>query len=511
MEHWDVHDHMRHFCFSADAKDMVALASSPDHLVEICDIVVRLLAVSPVHRLIMHNVIPLDQLINATTLAYLMEQCQSLKFLSFKNLEMDESHCRVLGAYSRPDFEIELNLVALARSPMHLLEICDIVLRLLAASVVQSIIMQTIWDSAVQALINATTLAYLMEQCQSLKALSLKSLEMDEDHCRVLSGYARPDLEIVLAGCKLTSAGTRALAEVLGQNQRPTKLDLCEIDSFTLANGLRGNSRLKSLRSRFSSNPEVHSRDVLTIAGALKQNKGLVDLDLSNGLNLSDETWDAVCDSLKTHPTLQVLNVRTIPTFGGAGGPSVIKPRIQALLDMLTVNMLIHTIHLHAYYRHHELYRRSVVPYLETNQLRPRLLAIQKTRPIAYRAKVMGRALLKARTDANSFWMILSGNAEVVFSSTTATIAAAGNLTKPAIAAANYASTANVATVAVSVMSGLTTTATSSLATADAADTTAPSAVTPSISDAFAITVVDTAGAANAATLLAGQKRKARP
>jgi hypothetical protein len=28
-----------------------------------------------------------------------MEQCQSLKVLTFMYLEMDENHCRVLGAY----------------------------------------------------------------------------------------------------------------------------------------------------------------------------------------------------------------------------------------------------------------------------------------------------------------------------------------------------------------------------------------------------------------------------
>jgi hypothetical protein len=34
---------------------------------------------------------------------------------------------------------------------------------------------------------------------------------------------------------------------------------------------------------------------------------------------------------------------------------------------------------------------------------------------------VLGRALLAARTDANSFWILLSGNAEVAIQSSTAT------------------------------------------------------------------------------------------
>jgi hypothetical protein len=446
MEYWDLNDHVRHFCFSADGKRLVALASSFDHLVEICDIVVRLLAVSPVNRVILENLISLDVLITAPTLAYLMEQCQSLKFLSLENLEMDENHYRVLGAYSRPDLEIELNHCKLT---------------------------------------SAGTSALAEDLGQNQGPTKLDSCEIDRF----------------------------TLAEILGRDQRPTKLDRCRIDSFVLADGLRGNSRLKSLRPRFSSSPEVHSREVLAIAGALRENKSLVDLDLSHGLNLSDETWSAVCNYLKTHPTLQVLNIRTIPTFGGAGGPAVIKPRIQAILDMLKVNMSIHTIYLNAGYRHHELYRRSVVPYLETNRLRPRLLAIQKTRPIAYRAKVMGQALLAARTDANSFWMLLSGNVEVAFPLRTATIAAAENLTTPATAVANSAFTSNVAAVAASAMSNLTTTATDSLHTADVATTTATRAATSSTtstSDVFAINVV-TSATANVATLSTGQKRKARP
>jgi hypothetical protein len=90
-----------------------------------------------------------------------------------------------------------------------------------------------------------------MEQCQSLKVLSFDLLKMAEDHIRVLGAYSRPDLEIVLEDCKITSSGASALAEVIGRNQGPTKLDRCyNIDNFVLANGFRGNSRLKSLRPR---------------------------------------------------------------------------------------------------------------------------------------------------------------------------------------------------------------------------------------------------------------------
>jgi hypothetical protein len=221
------------------------------------------------------------------------------------------------------------------------------------------------------------------------------------------------------------------LVEVLGRNQGPTKLDRCDMDYSVLANGLRGNSSLKSLALGFSDDPGVVNQELLAIASALKENEGLIDLNLISCW-VSDETWDAVCDSLKTHPTLEVLDLRT--TNGGDPLAPALKSRIQALLDMLKVNMSIHTIHLDSCYSPHELFREKVIPYLEANRLRPRVRAIQKTRPITYRAKMLGRALLAVRTDPNRFWMLLSGNAEVAFPSTTATTFLVANLPTPATA-----------------------------------------------------------------------------
>ena len=109
-------------------------------------------------------------------------------------------------------------------------------------------------------------------------------------------------------------------------------------------------------------------------------------------------------------------------------------------------------------YSQHELYRLLVIPDLDTNRFRPCLLAIQKTRQITYRTKILGRALLAVRTDPNSFWMLLSGNPEVAFPSTPATIAAAATLPTPVAT-----STANVAAVAASMMPALATTVASSL------------------------------------------------
>jgi hypothetical protein len=225
-----------------------------------------------------------------------------------------------------------------------------------------------------------------------------------------------------------------------GRNQGPTRLDYFgDIDNLVLADGLRGNSRLKVFRANISRSRGVGNQALLAIAGAVKESRGLVDLDLSYRFDVNDETWGAVCDSLKTHPTLEVLNLQTMRTVGGVGtlAPAVVQSRIQTLVNMLKVNMSIHTIRLNECFYKHHLYQGSVIPYLETNRLWPRLLAIQKALPIAYSGKVLGRALLAVRTDPNRFWMLLSGNAKATFLSTTATTTAAANLPTCANVAAN--------------------------------------------------------------------------
>jgi hypothetical protein len=67
---------------------------------------------------------------------------------------------------------------------------------------------------------------------------------------------------------------------------------------------------------------------------------------------------------------------------------------------------------------------------------------------------VLGRALLAARSDANSFWMLLSGNAEVAFPSTIATATPAASLATPATTAATFDSSVTAAVAALSPTAG---------------------------------------------------------
>ncbi len=164
------------------------------------------------------------------------------------------------------------------------------------------------------------------------------------------------------------------------------------------------------------------------------------------------------------------------------------------------MSMSIHMMHSHHQYSDHELFRGSVIPYLATNRLRPRVRAIQTIRSMPYRAGVLGRALLVSRSDANSFWMLLSGNAEVAFPSRTTTIAAAASLPTSATTAAMVS---GAATLTGFVTLALTDSATASLPST-AATPTAIGTFTPS-TDALEHAAVVVAKSST------GQKRRARP
>jgi hypothetical protein len=107
MNAWEQLDERCCFSFSADGKQVVALARSPEHLLEICNVVVRLLTASVVHSVRLSYYTP-DLFLHAPTLAYLMEQCQSLEALRLEKIDLDEDQCRVLGCYSRPGLDIML-------------------------------------------------------------------------------------------------------------------------------------------------------------------------------------------------------------------------------------------------------------------------------------------------------------------------------------------------------------------------------------------------------------------
>jgi hypothetical protein len=79
---------------------------------------------------------------------------------------------------------------------------------------------------------------------------------------------------------------------------------------------------------------------------------------------------------------------------------------------MMQHNTVLQSIELSASERDDQIYTQEIHPYLETNQYRPRVLAVKKTKDRPFREKVLGRALYSVRSNPNLVWMLLSENVD---------------------------------------------------------------------------------------------------
>jgi hypothetical protein len=79
---------------------------------------------------------------------------------------------------------------------------------------------------------------------------------------------------------------------------------------------------------------------------------------------------------------------------------------------MVQRNTVLHTIQLYEEERDEQIYTGSILPYLETNLYRPRVLAIKKTIERPFREKLLGRALDCVKINPNLVWMFLSENVD---------------------------------------------------------------------------------------------------
>jgi hypothetical protein len=90
---WAQLDESRRCCFSGDNKHIVALARSPEHLLEIGNVVLRLVAACADSVVLekASSINPVDAavIVNASSLVFMMEQRQSLTFLALKDVKMD--------------------------------------------------------------------------------------------------------------------------------------------------------------------------------------------------------------------------------------------------------------------------------------------------------------------------------------------------------------------------------------------------------------------------------------
>jgi hypothetical protein len=158
-------------------------------------------------------------------------------------------------------------------------------------------------------------------------------------------------------------------------------------------------------------------------------------------VSISDDNWIVLCESLKTHLTLTNLDLSNTSLRSPFGVKIVLADndkahRTNAIAEMVQRNTVLHTIHLWERERDQKIYAEEILPYLETNLYRPRVLAVKKTIERPFREKVLGRALHCVKSNPNLVWMFLSENVDAFVRSEEQEEEEVGNSEVPVAAAA---------------------------------------------------------------------------
>jgi hypothetical protein len=263
---------------------------------------------------------------------------------------------------------------------------------------------------------------FFQESQDNLREFTLEAVILNKEQIHALATESRPQMEVIMERCKLLLGPDcrAAFIEYLHRDRGPIQLDGCKIDFHVIAAALEGNSRVTRLR--LSSDMATSNAEKGLLFRSLAENKGLVKLDL-NRRPINDENWTILCQSLKTHPTLTTLDLRgtgmmvidlIIELLNGEQKAE----RTHVLAAMVRENRVLHTLCLNRNERDEQIYVESILPRLETNLYKPRVLGIKKA-DIALRRLLLGLALQteSVRSKSNLIWMFLSGNQGVVLQS----------------------------------------------------------------------------------------------
>jgi hypothetical protein len=332
------------------------------------------------------------------------------------------THPFVLGSSSRKDPHLRVYAATGPGTAAATTATCDFLVRLLATMKENDAFVNGRYGSSVPVSISGRALSRFFQESQdNLREVTLGEMILNEEHIRALATESRTNMEVILTYCKLfhDPGCHAAFVEYLHRDGGPIQLNSCEIDGHVLAAALEGNSRVTRLNiDRTTSDAE---KDVMF--RSLVENKGLVELDLLSH-TINDENWTLLCHSVKAHPTLTVLDLRdTSPRAHQYGARMVLSneqkaQRTRILAAMVEENRVLHTIRLQCYEKDEQIYAESILPRLETNLYRPRVLGIKKV-DIAVRRALLGLALQtkSVRSKSNLLWMFLSGNQDVVLQS----------------------------------------------------------------------------------------------
>jgi hypothetical protein len=300
---------------------------------------------------------------------------------------------------------------------------CNFLVRLLATSKANEAFIGSYGYYSVP--ISGPTLSQFFQENQgNLQKVTFGEMILNEEqiHALATTTESRTDMEVILSECNLLPGPDchAAFVECLHRDGGPTQLDKCEIDCDVLAAALEGNSRVT--RIKLASGRSLGNYEMDVIFRSLAENKGLVELDVA-GCSITDENWTVLCHSVKGHPALTILDLRGTYRHPWAQWGVVIKDkekaqRTRVLAETVEESRVLHTVRLNQEERDEQIYVESILPHIETNLFRPRVLGIKKL-DIVLRRAVLGLALQteSVRNKSNLLWMFLSENQDVVLQS----------------------------------------------------------------------------------------------
>jgi hypothetical protein len=168
-----------------------------------------------------------------------------------------------------------------------------------------------------------------------------------EGHHMSAFAAAPTGLELQLSECVLTAAAKDVLKSDIGLRRIKITLDRCDSDTGLLADVLDGTSIVKgySLKN-YNDDKDRDERELAACVHALKHNQGLVQFSFG-GHVIRTDTLIAILHSLKTHPTLEHLNLYLSSVTRVSLSEGVDKLALmKAIADMLQVNRVIQEIEL---------------------------------------------------------------------------------------------------------------------------------------------------------------------
>jgi hypothetical protein len=227
-----------------------------------------------------------------------------------------------------------------------------------------------------------------------LRTLDLRGFILKEEHCRALATLERTDLEVHLHDCIIEGPQDEedTFIEWFRHNQIVTECCYCQMGDRILS-ALSGNNSVKKLTMGIHN--QFFEVDICCLARALPGNMGIEYLAVCVQGSICEETWSLLFRSLSTHPQIKFLIILHEsfwrPTFSIAAANTT---RMHAILQMLRLNTVVHTIEVPEYFRDEAIYQNSILPRLEMNRscFEVQRRAMKRADP-SIRPQLLGRAL----------------------------------------------------------------------------------------------------------------------